>query len=167
MYVLAAFLAVAGIFDLFFRKIPGRLILVMLGCCLIRNILSYGVVSVIYVIPRILIPGLLLYPVFAIGALGAGDVKLIAVSCGFMPAGRALWFLFCSLLIASVIGMVKTGMKGELKKRMHRLALYIENTIRTGRPEMYHANREAALKSGVAMAGPMFISVLMGIGGFY
>ena len=167
MYLLAVSLAVAGIFDLFFRKIPNRLILAMLVSCLIRSVITDGPESLLHVIPRILVAGLLFYPVFVIGALGAGDVKLLAVSCGFMSGDRALRFLFFSLLIASAIGAVKIGMSGELRKRMHRLALYVKKTIRTGRPEMYHANREAALKSGVALAGPMFISVLIGIGGFY
>ena len=167
MYLLAVFLAVAGIFDLFFRKIPNRLILAMLVSCLIMNLYTEGPASPVNVLLRILTAGVLFYPVFAIGALGAGDVKLMAVSCGFLPGDRALRFLFFSLLTASVIGIVKMGVRGELKKRMHRLAIYIKKTIKTGRPEMYHANREAALKSGVALAGPMFISVLIGIGGFY
>ena len=167
MYLLAAFLAVAGLFDFFFRKIPNRLILIMLGVCLVMNIYVSGPASLTGVVPRILIAGALFYPVFVIGALGAGDVKLMAVSCGFVPGDKALYFLFVSLLAASVIGTVKMGMHGELKKRMHRLALYIKKTIRTGRPEMYHANRAAALENGVALAGPMFISALIGIGGFY
>lgn len=167
MYLLAVSLAVAGLFDLFFRKIPGRLILLMLGVCLIMNVYVSGLFSLTGVIPRILIAGALFYPVFVIGALGAGDVKLIAVSCGFLPAGKALMFLFISLLIASVIGVLKMGINGEFSKRMHRLALYIKKTIRTGRPEMYHANRAAALENGVALAGPMFISALIGIGGLY
>ncbi|MCR5619048.1 MAG: A24 family peptidase [Lachnospiraceae bacterium] len=167
MYLLAAFLAVAGLFDFFFRKIPGRLILTMLVSCLILNLYQAGVSSLAVAVPRILIAGGLFYPFFVIGALGAGDVKLIAVSCGFVCGERALWFLFFSLLTASVIGTMKMGINGEIKKRMYRLALYIGKTIKTGRPEMYHANREAALKNGVALAGPMFVSALLGIGGLY
>lgn len=167
MYLLAAFLAVAGLFDFFFRKIPNKLILAMLGCVLIMNLYSAGVSSLAGAVPRILIAGICFYPFFVIGALGAGDVKLMAVSCGFVHGEKALRFLFVSLLIASVIGMVKMGISGEFKKRMHRLALYIGKTIKTGRPEMYHVNREAALKNGVALAGPMFISALLGIGGLY
>ena len=167
MYLLAAFLAVAGLFDFFFRKIPNRLILFMLGGCLFLNIYMSGPASLAGVVPRILIAGALFYPVFVIGALGAGDVKLLAVSCGFVPGEKTLYFLFVSLFIASVFGVVRMGMHGEFKKRMHRLALYIKKTIRTGRPEMYHANRAAALENGVAHAGPMFISALIGIGGFY
>jgi prepilin peptidase CpaA len=167
MYLLAAFLAVAGLFDFFFRKIPNRLILLMLGGCLVLNIYASGPASLTGMILRILIAGALFYPVFVIGALGAGDVKLIAVSCGFLSGERTLWFLFISLLTASVIGVVKMGIHGEISKRMHRLALYIKKTIMPGRPEMYHANRAAALKNGVALAGPMFVSALIGIGGLY
>ena len=167
MILLAAFLAVAGLFDFFFRKIPNRLILLMLGGCLVLNLYGSGPASLTGVIPRILIAGALFYPVFAIGALGAGDVKLIAVSCGFVSGEKVLWFLFISLFTASVVGVVKMGIHGEISKRIHRLALYIKKTIRTGRPEMYHANRAAALENGVALAGPMFISALIGIGGFY
>ena len=55
----------------------------------------------------------------------------------------------------------------EFGKRIRRLSLYIKSFIKTGKPERYHCNTEAALKAGIALAGPMFISALIGIGGLY
>ena len=167
MLILAVFLAVAGIFDLFFRRIPNILSLALLAVCVVFTAGSAGFSDLGRVLLRILVTGAVFYPFYAIGVLGAGDVKLMAVSCGFFAGDRCLVFLFLSLLIAAGTGIVKMGLNGEMGKRMHRLAMYLGKMIRTGKVERYHCNRQAALKSGVALAGPMFISALIGIGGFY
>lgn len=48
-----------------------------------------------------------LYPFFKTGGLGAGDVKLMGVTAGYLPAEKILGFLFCSLLVAALISLFK------------------------------------------------------------
>ena len=107
------------------------------------------------------------YPVFAIGALGAGDIKLMAVCAGFFDGSRALYFIFFSLLAAAAGGVALMIVKGQMKKRMQRLVMYIKRYMETGLPERYHADRGAERESGIAMAGAMFVSAVLGIGGLY
>ena len=49
----------------------------------------------------------ILYPFFKIRGLGAGDVKLLGVTAGYLPAEKILAFLFCSLLVAALISLFK------------------------------------------------------------
>ena len=50
---------------------------------------------------------ILLYFVFWIGAIGAGDVKMLGVCAGFFPWNKVLYFLFFALMIAAVIALFK------------------------------------------------------------
>ena len=167
MFILAVILAAAGIYDHFFRKIPNILTIFLLLGLIVITIAESGVSSLMPVLIKVSITGIVFYPLFAIGAFGAGDVKLMAVSCGFFSGTRCLMFIFLSLLIAAGIGLVKLRQPEEMRKRMCRLAMYIEQITKTGKIEKYHHNRQAALINGVAMAGPMFISALIGMGGLY
>ena len=114
-----------------------------------------------------LIAGSVFYPFFKIGALGAGDVKLLAVCSGLVGGIRALYFVFFAMLIASILGLIRLVIRKEFVKRIRRLVGYIEIMVNTGKIERYHESREAAIKSGVALAGPMLVSALIGIGGLY
>lgn len=167
MLIMTAYLAVSGVFDYLFHKIPNALILMMLVTCFIYTCLTEGPAGIIGMILRMILTVLFFYPFFKIGALGAGDVKLLAVCCGFMTGTRAVWFVFISFAVASVAGVIGLFLKKEFGKRIRRLSLYINTFIKTGKPGRYHCNSEAALKAGIALAGPMFISALIGIGGLY
>ncbi len=79
-----------------------------------------------------------LYPFFQIGGLGAGDVKLLGVAAGYLPAEKILAFLFCSLLVAAMISVVKMWKRGG----------------RRG-------------KGGICLSGPVLVSVLLFLGGVY
>lgn len=167
MIIMTAFLAVSGVYDYLFHKIPNALIAVMFVTCVFYTCLTAGPLSILRMLLRMVITIVVFYSFFAIGALGAGDIKLLAVCSGFMTGTRAVWFVFISFVIASVIGVMGLLFKKEFGKRIRRLSMYIKSIIETGKPERYHCNTEAALKAGVALAGPMFISALIGIGGLY
>lgn len=167
MIIMTAFLAVSGIFDYLFHKIPNALIALMFATCVFYTGFTSGPLSILWMLLRMVITIFVFYSFFAIGALGAGDIKLLAICCGYMTGSRAVWFVFISFVIASIAGVVILFLRKEFGKRIRRLSLYIKSFIKTGKPERYHCNTEAALKAGVALAGPMFISALIGIGGLY
>lgn len=167
MLIMTVFLAVAGIFDHLFHKIPNTLILVMLAASVICICITSGPVLLPCAVFRMAVTGGVFYLFFVIGAMGAGDVKLIAVCSGFMTVTRTLIFIFIAMLIASLYGVMQLAYRKELGKRMRRLELYIGDLLKTGKLRRYHCSRDAAVRSGVALAGPMFLSALIGIGGLY
>jgi prepilin peptidase CpaA len=80
----------------------------------------------------------ILYPFFKIRGLGAGDVKLLGVTAGYLPAEKILVFLFCSLLVAAMISLAKIW-KRDGKRR----------------------------GGAVCLSGPVLVSVLLFLGGVY
>lgn len=167
MYIMTAFLAVAGIWDHLYHRIPNLLTAVMAAFCLGSNLVCGGPAAVPAVLFKAFLTGLLFYPFFAIGALGAGDIKLLSVCSGFIPGGRVLYFVFLSFILASAFGLLKMMRRGDMRKRFRTLAMYIKDVSSSGRLRRYHCSRESAVRNGVALAGPMFISALLGIGGLY
>ena len=167
MLIMTVFLAAACIFDYLFHKIPNALTVAMFIASVIYGCVFSGPEYLPGLLCRMILTGAVFYPIFKIGALGAGDVKLLSVCSGFVPGAGSLYFIFFAMVIASAVGVIGLLLRKEFVKRIGRLALYIEKFIKTGKPERYHCSREAAVKSGVTMAGPMLISALMGIGGLY
>ena len=168
MLIMTAFLAAAGILDHLTHRIPNILTGLMLICCIALRISDKNLPALALTVLRIVITAAAFYPVFAIGALGAGDIKLMAVCAGFFDgSSRILYFIFFSLLAACIWGVVVMIVNGQMKKRMQRLVMYIKKYIKTGIPERYHACKSAERESGIAMAGAMFVSAVLGIGGLY
>lgn len=167
MLIMTAFLAAAGLFDHLTHRIPNILTGLMLICCIALRICDNDPAAITGAFVRIVITGAVFFPVFSIGALGAGDIKIMAVCAGFLEGGRCLYFVFFSLLIAAVTGTAVMLIKGQMKKRMYRLLIYIKRLLETGKPERYHAGKSAERESGIVMAGAMFVSAVLGIGGLY
>ena len=167
MFIMTAFLAVAGIFDHLTHRIPNILTGLMLVICIVLRAADHDLLSLGGAVLRVIAAGTLFFPFFAIGTLGAGDVKLMAVCAGFMDTGRYLIFVFFAMLAAAVWGSAVMIVKGSMKKRMLRLAIYIKRILETGKAERYHACREAETGPGIALAGALFFSAVLGVGGLY
>lgn len=109
----------------------------------------------------------LLYPFFRIGGLGAGDVKLLGVTAGYLPFGKILAYLFCSLLVAAVISVVKMWRRKMFRERMRHLLMYLEDVMRSGSWKPYQAAGADRRPAGICLSGPILVSVLLYLGGVY
>lgn len=110
---------------------------------------------------------LLLYPLFKIGAAGAGDVKLISSTAGYLSGREISRFLIVSLLIAAVISIFKLIKERSARERFGYLCSYFADVIRTGHFKLYLRDRTEAKKAGIRMAGPVLLSLLLHMGGVY
>jgi prepilin peptidase CpaA len=72
--------------------------------------------------------GVLLLPLIG-GAIGGGDLKLIAVIGAFVGFGATLHVLFYSLLLASVLGLVMATFNGYLWVMLKRIGRFIRSWI--------------------------------------
>ncbi len=80
LYVL---LTVAAIGDFKNFRISNRLILTGLGFAFLFRLVGGRVASIIWFLPDIIFPVVILYFLYLSGILGAGDIKLFSVVCGF------------------------------------------------------------------------------------
>lgn len=109
----------------------------------------------------------LLYPFFKLGALGAGDVKLLGICAGFLQYDKILHFLFFSLLAAAIFSLVKLIREQSAGERLAYLGAYLVDVARSGQWSLYIENEREARRAGVALAGPILISVFLHMGGVY
>ena len=110
---------------------------------------------------------LLLYPLFRIGAIGAGDVKLYGICAGYYPGEKFLYFFFVSLLIAAMISLLKMFRESMVKERMIYFLDYVFSVMQSGKFQLYIQNETERRKASICLAGPIFLSVLLGMGGVY
>lgn len=167
MGVLCFLLGIACYYD--YRKgiIPNYLLIIMLftGCGyrVINGGIRAGVIG-------LLASGgvvLLLYPLYRIGALGAGDVKLYGICAGYLPRNKFMLFLFFSLLIAAIISLLKMLKESNAIERINYLCEYVADVVCSGKFYLYIENEKEKKKAGICLAGPILCSLLLYLGGAY
>ena len=167
MAVLCVLLAAACCFDYRYKKIPNFLIIVMLVLGAGRRFLQGGAWGVASCAGAVVLVMCLLYPLFKVGAVGAGDVKLLGVTAGYLPFKKILVFLFLSLLIAAVVSLVKMMRKNYFLERMGYLLDYIRDVVKNGRFKLYLQNEQDRGAVGICLSGPILVSMLLYMGGIY
>ncbi len=167
MAVLCVLLMAACVYDYRRNRIPNYLMIITAvlgaGWCF-RNagflgILQYGGKAVLIMA--------LLYPIFQIGAVGAGDVKILGVTAGYLPFGKILSFLFASLLAAAIISLLKMWKNQCFVERMQYLAGYFAEALQNGGRKLYLEKEEDKRRVGICLSGPVLFGILLYMGGIY
>lgn len=166
MAALCIFLTAACGYDYRDKRIPNSLIIWMAAVGTGWRFWGESSSGVLFYLGQMVFMMIILYPFFRIGGLGAGDVKLFGVTAGYLPAEKILTFLVCSLLIAVVISVVKMRNRECFWERAACLTDYLSEVMKSGRWRLYPAGK-GCRTSRVCMAGPVFVSVLLYLGGVY
>lgn len=164
---MCAFLAAACFYDYGGGRIPNFLLAVMSAVGWLRGLWLEGVWGAVFYVTAAVLLMLILYPFFKIGTLGAGDIKLLGVCAGYLPAQKILYFLFCSLLVAAIFSIIRFIRKRDVKERFGYLASYLTGVVQSGMWRLYFEDRESRRKAGVCLTGPILCSALMHWGGIY
>lgn len=167
MVALCVMLAIACCYDYGRGRIPNFLLITMGLVGLIYNIAITGIQGGLVFLIESAVVMLLMYPLFKIGVLGAGDVKLYGLCAGYLPRDKFLFFLFLSLLVAAIISLIKMIKESNAVERMSYLCEYVLEVVQSGNFRLYMENEKERKASGICLAGPIFCSVLLYIGGIY
>lgn len=167
MIILITGLAVACITDYMSRRIPNILLAAIAAAGMTECYFTGGFLNLAGFILKTVFVVMLFYPVFKIGAMGAGDVKLIGISSGFFNVDDILYFLFFSMLTAAIFSIIKMCVKRNFKERFLNLLRYASETARKGRFEIYFKSRKEMCDAGLCMSGPMLCSILLHVGGIW
>ena len=128
----------------------------------------YGVCSA--VIPM-LIPFVLLYPLYKIGALGAGDIKLFMASGSFLTTEQSVHVIIVSFIIAALFSLMKMISERNGKERMSYLLSYLLETCKRREWRLYDEtciqNTRTYKSNKIHFALPICISVMLGLGGLF
>lgn len=171
MYYVLLFvlLSIACITDVLDRKIPNILVLTILVLGLICSGVNGGAGKVIEYVLKVGLYIMLLYPLFKIGVLGAGDVKLLSVLEGFFSWNGGLSFFCFTWIAAAVVALVKLMAYKDGIEKLVYLFSYLKDVFVLGKWQYYFSDRKEALERGryVHMTIPMLIALCAYIGGFY
>lgn len=85
---------------------------------------------------------LLMYPLFKIGGLGAGDIKVLVMTGCFLTIKEFLAVLAASFMIGAVMSVAKLFMEGNGRERMVCLSAYASEVLRSGRWKLYGEDLE-------------------------
>lgn len=164
-------MGIAVVADLWKHKIPNYLVviifiinLIFLGTDFVGSRVTSG--EMLLRIGKLALMLIFLFPFFSVGALGAGDVKLILVTS--LAINEPLLFFLSIWLIAAVIGIIKLLAAGKIKQRFKHLYLYIKSLLISGVITPYLNDSDAQNKNKMAecsvhLSLPIFVSVFINL----
>jgi prepilin peptidase CpaA len=129
--VLVAVVLVAAIMDLRSRRVPNALTVPAFAIALsIRAPMGFSPV-----LDGLLAAGIALalaLPVFALGGLGGGDVKLLTAVGAFLGVERLWGALFVAVLVGGVLAIISVLRRGKAAETLANLYILIKGLVRKG-----------------------------------
>ena len=110
-------------------RISNRLILIGLGISFIQRLYCEGIWGIFTGLFLITFPVVLLYLLFLVGALGAGDIKLFSLIGGFVNFKELMWCIAYAFLFAAVFSMLKMLYYRIFFSSMRNVAHYVERLM--------------------------------------
>ena len=169
LIVLALVLCLAAVLDFYKGKIPN--ILILAGSC-------YGMIRLLYYqdmirhIPGILFPIIILFPLYKIGVIGAGDIKLFSLLGFHFTFMETIFCIFTAFVTGAVISAISFIRYDNFTERMTYLFSYLKECLSLGYFRYYYLDSKGKRisnikenQSKIHLAIPIFISVLLRIGG--
>lgn len=128
----------------------------------------YGAASML---AAMLLPYFLLYPVYRIGGLGAGDIKLLVMTGVFLSWKKMLYVIIGAFVIGSVFSILKLISEKNFKERMQYFCSYLSDVIRMRQWKLYEDNLKVNStkykRNKIHFALPVCISVMLELGGLF
>lgn len=124
--LLLVLLGTAVLWDLRWHRIPNLLVLVGLGFGLVSQAYFWGLAGVADGLLGMLVGFAVLLPLYALGGMAAGDVKLMAMVGVFMTPSSALWAALFSLIAGGLCGLLIVLLNGQLLQTLGRYGLMLK-----------------------------------------
>lgn len=168
--ILFLVLAVAAITDLLFDKIYNEWILGAMAAGLCYAVWQNGAEGLIRALLSMAIPFALLYPLFLIGGLGAGDVKLLSVAGCFLTAKETILCLGLSFALGAVLSLAKMIAEKNFLERMKYFLWYIADVFTSGEWKFYEEDRndrQRRKEGKIHFSIPVLLGMVVYKGGIY
>lgn len=138
LFILSVILVIAVIYDLSGYRIPNRLIIVGYFLGAILQLQKNGSKGIGVLFLGLWVPILLLWPIWKIKMIGAGDIKLYSVIGTMLGYKTSISCIWNSLLLASGYALLLIVMKKSFRKRVKNLLIYILTVLQTGKQNPYY-----------------------------
>ncbi|MBQ2406511.1 MAG: prepilin peptidase [Lachnospiraceae bacterium] len=168
MKVLLIFLVIIAFVDIKSFRIPNVLILAGTLTGTIMTLMSYEAKDVFKRVISALIIFSVFYPFFLMRGIGAGDIKLFAMSALYFDGNRIFIYIALTMVIAGIISIAKMIIFEESRMRLKYLITYLRKTAMTvsaGVIDKYEISYSSDLKvrarSVIRLSVPALLSVIM------
>lgn len=151
--VLLVMLLAAAVFDVRYRRIPNWLTVagLILGIAM-NTIIGRPEAGLVFSLVGFLVAFAVYATLYALHAMGAGDVKLMAAVGALVGWQRWFGIFFITALIGGVMALILVLARGRLKRTMFNVG-FILSEMKSGRPA-YLANEELDVKNQKALGLP-------------
>lgn len=170
-FLLILLLIAAVIMDYKYDRIPNVIIVFGLATGLFFRFRETGWHGIFSAGVVILISFCILYPLFCIGGIGAGDVKMLLMTGSFVSVDKQLHVMMFSFIIGALLSIEKMISEDNFKERMQYLFSYLMDVLRTGQWKLYGENpgmdSHKYKSNKIHFALPIFLSVMLGLGGIF
>lgn len=149
--------------DLGKGNIPNELIMAGLGFSVIYQYFSAGIMGLMLCMGGMILPVILLGPLYYFRMIGAGDVKLFCVLGGFLGPGLCFQCIVRAILAGGVISLLILVYYKNFTERLFYFLNYIDEYLETGnwKPYLPGVSEQARFCFSI----PVLFSVLCYIGG--
>ncbi|MEO8596635.1 MAG: A24 family peptidase [Candidatus Solibacter sp.] len=151
--VLLVMLLAAALFDVMYRRIPNWITVagVVLGLAM-NAIIGTPEAGIVFSLVGLLVAFTVYAVLYALRAMGAGDVKLMAAIGALVGWERWFGIFFITALIGGVMALILVVTSGRLKKTMFNVG-FILSEMKSGRPA-YLQNEELDVRNKKAVGLP-------------
>jgi prepilin peptidase CpaA len=151
--VLLVMLLAAAMFDLMYRRIPNWITVtgVVLGIAM-NTVIGPPEGGLVFSLVGLLVAFGVYVALYALHAMGAGDVKLMAAVGALVGWQRWFGIFFVTALIGGVMAVILVVARGRIKKTWFNVS-FILSEMKSGRPA-YLANEELDVKNKKALGLP-------------
>ncbi|UVE17096.1 prepilin peptidase [Pseudomonas sp. LS44] len=122
---LVGLLMIAVVSDLRRHRIPNWLVLLGLVLGLASQAYFAGITGLGNGLLGLLVGFVVFLPLYVLGGMAAGDVKLMAMVGSFLAPGAVLWAAGCSLLAGGLCGFLLVLVRGQLPLTLSRYWLML------------------------------------------
>ena len=164
LYVL---LTVAVIQDFRHMKVSNRLILVGLALGIFFQVIQNGPIAIVRVLPNIIFPVIVLYLLFLMRCLGAGDIKLFSVIGAFINFKELKACIAVAFVIGAVFALAKMLYRKNLFYRLFLLKCYAQEAAQGIITPYYYKSSEDLLHFSLPIALGLVVTQLMRIFGIW
>lgn len=162
-------LLLSAMADLKTDRIPNGFILLGIACGIACSLISGRALPGI--LASVFSAFLLMYPLYKIGAFGAGDVKLFVLIGSFQNIGEATAILAGAFVIGAGFSLVKLAVEQNGRERLGYFCSYLREIWRTGHWKVYGEDLKqdyhTYCKNKIHFAVPILFSAVCRIGGLF
>ena len=160
-FIAVVLAVIACVFDLRSHRIPNSLTFTAAAAALVLQGMTGGVPGLVTSVIGLLVGLAVFFPFFALGGLGAGDVKLLAALGAWLGAPTVLQVSFYSAIAGGVLGTIVALRAGYFRSALGNLAGFVRFWKAVGLKPVEGFTLESEDRPRLAYAVPMLAGLMV------